>query len=220
MDKQYIITRQLATRQGCLWKIMVSSAPRVASLRCTLPEDRLARMSSVLQAGFYLDVAAGTPLYAVLVSLPGFTDEYVDRRIQTIFFNGNAIDDLGEPLAGKTAVIALSAAMPGLAGAILRKGSPHAALRRTPPAERHPANNGPVAVRIKLFNAIIEERGPLLLQHGVAVHAADIASFLKLRPSLIEPPASLLLDGTVRTAADIIEALGKVDTILLTVSRQ
>jgi hypothetical protein len=86
----------------------------------TLQPEDLLRLATLFQAGFYVTAAAGDSVISVLQRLPGFTPAYIERDIQTIFLNGTAIDDLSVPLNGSSAVIALSAAMPGLAGAILR----------------------------------------------------------------------------------------------------
>ena len=68
--------------------------------------------------------------------------------------------------AGLLAWLALSAAMPGLVGATLRRGGTYAAMRAaiTRAAERGAAaaREEPL-VRVKLFNLLIDELGPLLL---------------------------------------------------------
>lgn len=164
-------------------------------LTCTTSRPALLRLATMFPSGFYLDAFEGEPLSSVLLRLPGFSADYIEGRIQTLFFNGDAIDDLGLLLTGATATIALSAALPGLAGAILRKNSPHAALRKTQ-TEHRPARAGsPVLVRVKLFNAVAIERGPDLCRNGVRINATDLASFLALRPSLLADLRDIELDG-------------------------
>jgi len=99
-----------------------------------------------------------------LISLPGFTDQYLDERVQTIFHNGKAIDDIDVTFLKDKDILALSAAMPGLAGAIFRKGGRHAPLR-TQSGKNDKAQNETDSgtVTLKLFNMIATERGPELL---------------------------------------------------------
>ena len=59
----------------------------------------------------------------------GLSPEYVDKRIQTLFLNGKAIDNPDTALLKEDSTLALSAAMPGLLGATLRKGSYYARMR-------------------------------------------------------------------------------------------
>ena len=87
------------------------------------------RFTTLLQSGIKLPVVAGTPLGIFINSLPGFDPNYISENIQTIFLDGNALDNLEHPLTQSEHIVALSAAMPGLAGAIFRRNSLCAALR-------------------------------------------------------------------------------------------
>ena len=59
----------------------------------------------------------------------GISESYLNERVQTIFLNGRAVDDLFGEVVGNNSTIALSAAMPGLAGAVFRKGGMLSSLR-------------------------------------------------------------------------------------------
>ncbi|OHB70783.1 MAG: hypothetical protein A2V70_15355 [Planctomycetes bacterium RBG_13_63_9] len=72
--------------------------------------------------------------------------------------------------AGST--IALSAAMPGIAGAILRRGSPYATMRsQISHANRvvHPASARQGHVVVKLFNMVQGELGPAMFARGAKI---------------------------------------------------
>lgn len=91
-------------------------------------------------------------------------------------------DDLDQQIFGESAVIAASAAMPGLAGAIFRKGGIHASLRTVAGKDLHStALKQAVNVRIKLFNITAKERGMDILSGGCFVKAADLLKFLQYR---------------------------------------
>ncbi len=99
------------------------------SLRLTVVRDALPLFTTVLQSGIEVKTTHGETLAKFLNNFPGFTAEYLADTVQTIFLNGTAVDDLSLPLTGNNPVLALSAAMPGLAGAIFRRNSFHSALR-------------------------------------------------------------------------------------------
>lgn len=181
----------------------------------TLQPEDLPRLATLLQAGFYVTAAEGDSVGSVLQRLPGFTPEYIERDIQTIFLNGTAIDDLSVPLTGSSAVIALSAAMPGLAGAILRKNSPHASLRQPFIGDHRTTTGAPVVVQIKLFNQLATERGPELCRAGVSVKASELASFFMLRPFLLQELQHLSLDGAPLTADELLDRLSSKDLVTM-----
>jgi len=151
-----------------------------------------------------------------LSSLPGFTEDYIANDIGTLFLNGDSIDDFSLPLTGKSVTIALSSAMPGLCGTILKKGSPHAALRTKAVVKLEGEPGESVDVRIKLFNVIALERGPELLAHGVQIRAADLVSFLALRPSLLEAFGNISLAGKALSNEQLPDALAHHPEILIT----
>ncbi len=150
----------------------------------TIVPDDLPSCTTLLQSGFRVCVASGQTLLESLTALPGFTAEYLATTVQTIFCNGVPVDDLCMALPGKGAVVALSAAMPGLAGAIFRKNSIHAALRGNAKRPASEAGGGYTVFTLKLFNSIALERGTELLCQGVTVAANTVATFFEKRPDL------------------------------------
>ncbi len=152
--------------------------------------------ATVLQAGVHIAASSGENLASFLGRLPGFTREYIIDDIQTIFLNGTAVDDLQTPLTGGNPVLALSAAMPGLAGAIFRKNSFHAALR-TAVSDKQTAGRDQesVTVTLKLFNSIAKDRGPALLAGGVRIDTGSLLSFFMTRPVLLSNLSHINIDG-------------------------
>ncbi len=157
------------------------------SLRLTVTSDSLPLFTTVLQSGIEITTKRGETIAGFLNRFPGFTAEYLADTVQTIFLNGTAVDNLSLPLAGKNPTLALSAAMPGLAGAIFRKNSFHAALRtETKSSQAASEEEESISVTLKLFNSIAKERGEELLKTGFCMSGEQLANFLGKRPHLIE----------------------------------
>jgi hypothetical protein len=147
-----------------------------------LPPDGLARLAPRLQQGVRVRVPAGCAVSEFLVTALGIDPEYVRTRITTVFLDGAVVDDLEAARLHDGSCLALSAAMPGLVGATLRKGGYYAAMRSaiTLGAQEAGADpEGSVAlVQVKLFNLLIEELGPALLAHGVGLAPAEAVALL------------------------------------------
>jgi hypothetical protein len=157
----------------------------VPTLRMSVTGDALPLFTTVLQSGIEIKTTYGETLGNFLCDFPGFTAKYLADTVQTIFLNGTAVDDLSLRLTGSNPVLALSAAMPGLAGAIFRKNSLHAALRTD--TKTLPAKSGQeksLFVTLKLFNSIARDRGADLLKAGLCLQSKQLANFLTNRPHL------------------------------------
>lgn len=167
------------------------------------PAGSAVLFTTVFQGGVAMQIPAGTPLGSFLDTLPGFTMDYVTDEIQTIFLDGTAIDDLQTPIDGDNPVLALSAAMPGLAGAILRRNSFHAALRTTTARHADHHDRGPVTITLKLFNSIARDRGPALLAGGIRVDAHKLRDFFATHPTLLADSFRFHWQGENIAAADL-----------------
>jgi len=106
---------------------------------------------------------------------------YVDKRIQTLFLNGKAIDNPDNSRVTEDSTLALSAAMPGLLGATLRKGSYYARMRSEisyqEQSQAMTVHEG--FVLLKLFNLLHAEIGPAVLARGIWLKGEDLKQFLK-----------------------------------------
>jgi hypothetical protein len=73
--------------------------------------------------------------------------------------------------------------MPGLAGAVLRKGGYYAAMRDqiSCKGETTSASMQPGKVLVKLFNMPLQELGPIFLKHGIWVESDKFKDVLKAR---------------------------------------
>jgi hypothetical protein len=138
-----------------------------------------------LQKGVWLKAETGSSIRSFLGGQLEFPDEYVDKRIQTFFMNGKAVDDIDSALVHDGSVLALSAALPGLLGATLRRGSYYAGMRATISyrEENRSETSHQGWVGIKLFNLLIPEMGPFLLKKGVWIERKDFQEFVEGLPS-------------------------------------
>ena len=106
--------------------------------------------------------------------------EYLEERIQTIFLDGQPVDDYRTANVRDGSLLALSAAMPGLVGAVMRRGGYFASLRQTITYRADPSEmrEQEGLVTVKLFNLTVRELGPLMLKHGIFIEADDLVDVL------------------------------------------
>jgi hypothetical protein len=152
----------------------------------TLAPADLAAFAPLLQRGVTLRAPAGASVASFLADDLGVDPEYVRQRVTTVFLDGSVVDDLEAAHLGEGSLLALSAAMPGLVGATLRKGGFYGAMRaaitRAPDGTQEAAALPAAArVRVKLFNLLIEELGPALLAAGILVSPEEARQALGAR---------------------------------------
>lgn len=155
------------------------SAP-APTLRLTVASPGLAAFASLLRAGVEVEVPGPVAVRSLLCVALGLEPLFVEERVATVFVNGQPADDLDTALVRPGDSLALAAAMPGIAGATMRRNSPVKALRAdiTHPASPIPAataDAAPGLVTLKLFNFIALEAGPHILARGVLAPAARVA---------------------------------------------
>lgn len=182
-------------------------------LTLALPEEAVAGFASLLQHGILFNVDRPTPIVPFLLGLPGFTAEYVENTVQTIFINGVAADSLDRSLGGGS-TLALSAAMPGLAGAIFRRQGVHGSLRSQPVAQAEPCSSDSGWITLKLFNSIAADRVRDLLTEGVQVSGRGLCEFARRRAELFATPTVLTLDDQPFAAAAM-ETLAAEPVVLI-----
>lgn len=167
-------------------------------LTLNLPPTALAGFASLLQHGILVTIDRPVPLVPFLLSLPGFSKDYIEQTVQTIFINGVAADSLDRDLVAGT-TLALSAAMPGLAGAIFRRQGIHASLRsRLCWDNKQPASaHVPGFITLKLFNRIAADRVADLLSATILVSGKTWNNFATMRTALFAPPAKVRFNDQV-----------------------
>ena len=159
----------------------------IQNLRIKVKPGQESRFLPIFQQGVYLKTRAGLPLAKVLEEA-GFSRKYLAEKVQTVFLDGSPIDDLDCTIVECSSVIALSGAMPGLAGAIFRKGSPISALRSKTSVimSPHCTEDAMHTVWLKLFNTVANKMGPRLLHDGILLERSALEEFLSNRRESLE----------------------------------
>ena len=137
----------------------------------------------------------------------GIAADYLKERVQTLFLNGRAMDDPAAAVVTDGSIIALSAAMPGLAGAVLRRSGRYAAMRRPISHEAGGTavdRRARITVTLKLFNLIARELGPGFLAGGIRIDAGDLRDFLERQGRWLWTEGdTAALDGREVAPADV-----------------
>jgi len=163
----------------------------------TVKPPLIRKFSVILQKGFTFKTRVGISIESFLCDDLALNPQFVQEEISTIFLDGKAVDSIESALLREGVTLALSSAMPGLAGASLRRDGMYAALR-SPITYKEKPGNAPIRegrIIIKLFNLLIEELGPLFLKKGILVKASEAREFfMKQGADLRQGCGPILLD--------------------------
>ena len=177
-------------------------------IRLRVPAEAVVEFSPLLQAGFLVSGRTGCSVKTLLCDQFGIDEEYVTRRITTMFLDCKPVDKMDTTLVRDGATLALSCAMPGLVGATLRRGGFYAAFREGISCRDDDSDTraGIGTVRIKLFNLLIGELGPLFLGRGIMVPASPIVEFLQKSSGKFKNSCrEVSIDGTPADMAAIVD---------------
>ncbi len=150
----------------------------------TIDVSLIPAFSQLLQHGFWLKGNVECSVKSFLCEQFGIATEYLEKRIQTIFLDGQPVDDVKTAILRDGATLSLSAAMPGLAGAVMRKGGFYARMRDqiSYKGEITSCSARPGRVFVKLFNMPLQELGPLFLERGIWIDGNTLANIITARP--------------------------------------
>jgi len=150
----------------------------------TVKPDRMSLFSSLLGQGFTLKILTGISVRDLLCRQIGVSDDYLDQRIQTIFLEGKVVDNVDTAIIHQGSTLALSAAMPGLAGAVLRRGGAYAAMRSQISHKNNTVDESSEigTVMLKLFNLVALELGPMFLKQGIWIDGKNLENFFQRVP--------------------------------------
>ena len=168
-------------------------------LRIGIVSESIPVFFELLRSGFSADLTLGCSLEHLLCNQLDIAPDYLRNRVQTVFLNNSPLDDLASAAVPDGAVISLSAAMPGLNGAVMRKGGPLAELRRSISHSSEEACSQPFPGRItlKLFNLVAKEIGPQFLSRGIVVTSKTLDDLFKRLPhNFWQGVKSVEIDGS------------------------
>lgn len=160
---------------------------KLETLKLQLDADQLDTFFPVFQKGVTVPAIVGCTVKSLLCDQLAIPADYVTDRITTVFIDNRPVDDLDRAVVQDGSRVTLSAAMPGLVGATMRRGGFYAALRQ---GISHAADFSTVAgecgtVRVKLFNLLLAELGPLVLSRGIILEEGELNDLL---PNLPDRP--------------------------------
>ena len=153
----------------------------------TVPAGSLRRgaLVTLFQRGVVVPIPGPRSVSDLLTVDLGIDPDYIRRTIATVFVDSMVVDDLNRTTIHPGSVLTLSAAMPGLAGATLRRSGYYRAMRadvswredrQHGPADPDAAHPGTVVV--KLFNLLIPDVGPQILRRGIVLPRDEAARLL------------------------------------------
>jgi hypothetical protein len=155
---------------------MIVKQSQETTVTLALEAEALPLFFPLVQQGVGMEVMAGTSVREFLCRDLGLDSAYVEGRISTLFLDGSPVDDLDCAFLDDGMTLALSAAMPGLAGATLRRGGCLSPFRSA--ISYHGQAHGDsvprrVRVCVKLFNLLVREVAPEILEKGALLSVTD-----------------------------------------------
>jgi len=181
----------------------------------------LAQFFLLLQQGVKIRRRTGCSVNVFLREEMGVAPEIMER-IQSIMLDGRPVDDITTALVHDGSTLALSAAMPGLVGATLRRGGAYSSLRGAITYHETGGACAPVEgwVGIKIFNLLMAALGPDILGRGVLVRSSDLFGLLAERAEELGKGCSAAIDGKPVDIGKITQSAalaGKDEVFLATV---
>ncbi|MGD8609580.1 MAG: hypothetical protein PVJ44_13210 [Desulfobacterales bacterium] len=127
-----------------------------------------------------MNIETGRSIKELFCGPFGIAEDYFDNRIQTVFLDGKAVDNVDTAWVKDGSRVALSAAMPGLVGATFRKGGRYAPFRGSISylASKNADAGGKGVITLKFFNMIAKELGPAFMQKGVIIEGKRFHEFV------------------------------------------
>jgi hypothetical protein len=180
------------------------SQNRITTVYLLVEKKRVPAFYPLLARGFIVKTRVGCSVKAMICSCLGLSADYLEQRLQTIFLDGKAVDDTEAVVVREGATLALSAAMPGLAGATLRRGSAYAAMRNQITYQKGTCGESTKdgTICLKLFNLVAADIGQLFLEKGILISGKYLGDLFRSAPEkIISGVRSGEVDG-VQMSAD------------------
>jgi len=156
----------------------------LTQLRLVADDSHIPSFFQLLQDGFMVKGLTGCSINSFLTQQLGISPEYITERIHSIFLEGKPVDNLDSAIVHDGSHLSLSAAMPGLVGATMRRGGSYGTLRSSityNESDPH-CEIAEGCVHLKLFNLLMKELGPDLLRRGLYLRSSHLAGFLSGQP--------------------------------------
>jgi hypothetical protein len=193
-------------------------------LRFVIEDNLIPTFFLLLQQGVTVKAGVGCSVRMFLDKEMGVTPDIL-KQIQSIFLDGRPVDDIDSAVVKNGSLLAVSAAMPGLVGATLRRGGVYSSFRSTITYRETDGQyvQGEGFVQVKIFNLLMKTLGPALLRRGVFEKSTELMMFLKGQSGdYWKGCRQVLLNGKLLNtpASEHIDVLSRHDWIFLSVTGQ
>ena len=158
----------------------ISKNSPITHVYLTLDVSLIPFFFQLLQKGFRVEGSVGCSVRAFLCEQHGVAPEYLEKRIQTIFLDGKPVDNVDTAIVRDGATLSLSAALPGLVGAVMRRGGYYASMRDQISYKEEVTSSKTQSgkVLMKLFNLPLRELGPMFLERGILIDGGNLKDAL------------------------------------------
>lgn len=172
---------------------------KIDTLLLKCHRDILPLFRQELQKGVYITSSEGKTVHSFLTENCGISDRYISEKIKTVFIDGGPVDDIYNTIIKEGGVCALSGAMPGIVGAMMRIGSPYASMRESITVKPAAITDSgkEIIYGMKLFNTILIDLALHFLKRGILVEDKRIYElFSRHREKLDVNVKELFLNGS------------------------
>ena len=192
---------------------------RVGKLNLNVASGKIHFFYPLLRHGFMVETPVGCSVKTMLSNSLGMDDNYIEDRIKTIFLDAKPVDDINTACINDGSVLALSGAMPGLAGATLRRGGQLASFRGSISCRSDGKNASGQAghVVVKLFNLLVNDLGPIFLKQGILIKKKQLEDFFDILPVDFWPSLTSAYLNSQKISLDTWSEITFPDLVLLTV---
>lgn len=101
------------------------------------------RVPLLFQSRVYCDCGVGVSVRQLLCADFALSPEYIDKRVETVFLNGQPLDDLEKNLIRPGDRLVLAAGLPGVTGICMRRNSPLQSYRDGISVKQSQTTDGP-----------------------------------------------------------------------------
>ena len=176
-------------------------------------ENIIPRLCPLLQRGCHVRVQTGCTLRELLCGDFGISPDYIKHDIKVIFIDYSPVDNLDTAIIKDGTILALSAAMPGLVGAAMRRDGlswMRADITYQDDGSEQVQHEG--VIQVKLFNQVMADLGESFLRRGLYAKSSSLTHFLgKFTDNFWQECGEITRNGEAITKGNLLDSLGAGD---------
>lgn len=146
-----------------------------------LSDQQVLNFCTLMQKGCVVKIHTGCTLSDLLCNQFQISTDCIKNEIKVIFLDKSPVDDLDSAIIKDGGVLALSAAMPGVVGAAMRRDGlswMRNSITYHENDHKHEKQEG--IVHVKLFNQVMVDLGESFLRRGVYINSLLFREFLEM----------------------------------------